>query len=684
MRKGSLILKITLIIGIIATVGICAEAGLSSVRIANIMEESSKKSLADIVSSKAETITEYVDQQFRVLDAYSMESSMAALIESNGADSEAQVAAQAYTQKLMKSIPNLDSLLYMNYEGHCYAHNVPDLVGYQSDAENVALVQGLYFQNPPNPQYSMTAVASPATGNVTLLFSKSLYSSAGKPVGYVALGLTSAKLEELLGGVKLSSSQEIEVVTVRDGEATSIYDTDTQLVTTVLEKGPMADLAAKMKDATIDEAGSISYTSLYTGKQMLGSYKYLPAYGWVLFVASDTDTLYSQAGGAVMQLWIIAALVLIVLIAISILVIRFFLKPLRNVSEALTKVADYDLNVEGEIERFKTSNDEIGTLANATSDVVDMLKGAISVLRDSSTSLNGSSGNLDDTSRKLINVSTENTAITENFSASIEQTTNAIKMVEDEINKIVALVDQVDEKVTKGAEHSESLISNAATMNDRISSNISSNVETMDQTVAAMEEAIESLQAVEEINKLADAIMDITSQTNLLSLNASIEAARAGEAGRGFAVVANEIGQLADQSKNTAMNIQKIVESSNMAVENVKSQVNRLIDYMKGDVAATYESFADHSRQYGEGISVIRETVNEIGTAMEDLGRSINEIAKEIAAVSEASEENSNGVNDIIQKNEETTQITIDIEKLAESSRSDADNLGDIVNKFKF
>ncbi len=257
-------------------------------------------------------------------------------------------------------------------------------------------------------------------------------------------------------------------------------------------------------------------------------------------------------------------------------------------------------------------------------------------------------------------------------------------MVEDEINKIVALVNQVDEKVTKGAEHSESLISNAATMNDRISSNISSNVETMDQTVAAMEEAIESLQAVEEINKLADAIMDITSQTNLLSLNASIEAARAGEAGRGFAVVANEIGQLADQSKNTAMNIQQIVESSNLAVKNVKSQVNRLIDYMKGDVAATYESFADHSRQYGEGISVIRETVNEIGTAMEDLGRSINEIAKEISAVSEASEENSNGVNDIIQKNEETTQITIDIEKLAESSRSDADNLGDIVNKFKF
>lgn len=684
MKRGSLILKIAFIIGIIATLGVCAEAALSSMRISGIMEDSSKKSLADIVSSKSETIREYVDQQFRILDAYSMEESMAALISKDGDNPEAAIKAQEYTQKLSKSITNLDSMLYMSYEGKAYCHNVPDLVGYQSDPDTVKMIQGLYWNDPPNPQYSMTAVASPATGSVTLLFSKSLYTPEGKPAGYVALGLTSAKLEELLGGVKLSPNQEIEVVTVRDGEATSIFDTDKELVTTVLEKGPMAELAKTMAGGKIDETGSISYTSSYTGKNMLGSYQYMPEYGWILFVASDTDSLYAQSGGAVVQIWIIAAIVLVVIVVISALVIRMFLRPLRNVTDALNKVAGYDLNVEGEIERYKGKSDEIGVLANATGSVVTMLKDAVTVLRNSSSSLNGSSGNLDDTSKKLINVSTENTAITENFSASIEQTTNAIKMVEDEINKIVALVDDVGQKVRQGETHSETLIANAQDMNDKVTSNIDSNVETMDQTVMAMEEAMESLKAVEKINELADAIMDITSQTNLLSLNASIEAARAGEAGKGFAVVANEIGQLADQSKNTAMNIQQIVEESNQAVENVKAQVNKLIEYMKGDVTTTYEGFAEQSREYSEGIEVIRTTVNEIGNAMNDLGESINEIAKEIAAVSDASEENSNGVNDIIQKNEETTQITIDIEKLAENSRADADNLGDIVNKFRF
>nr|MCR5389025.1 hypothetical protein [Lachnospiraceae bacterium] len=223
----------------------------------------------------------------------------------------------------------------------------------------------------------------------------------------------------------------------------------------------------------------------------------------------------------------------------------------------------------------------------------------------------------------------------------------------------------------------------AQKMNDKVNESINSNAQTMDQTLASMQVAMESLEAVKKINELADAIMDITSQTNLLSLNASIEAARAGEAGRGFAVVAGEIGKLADQSKNTAMKIQQIVDESNQAVDNVKEQVDKLTDYIRTDVTETYESFAEQSREYGDGISNIRATVDEIGSAMEALGDSINGIAREITSVTSASEENSNGVSEIMSKNEETNRITVDIERLARNSRTDADDLEDIVNKFK-
>jgi len=683
-KKGSLFVKIGLIVAIIATIGVLAEAALSSLRMSKIMEDSSKDTLAEVVSSKSETIREYAEQQFRILDAYCMESSMMQLTEGS-TDPAVLAAAEAYTVSLSSSIQNLDSLLFTNYEGVCQTHNVPDLVGYQNDAETLAMIQQVYFMDPPNPQYAMMAIASPATGDVTLLFTKSFYKTNGDPAGYVALGLTMDKINALLAEIDFSPKQEIQIVTSSsgDGSATAIYDTDPAIVTTTLESGPMAELVAKQAEGDIPEEGSISYKSDRSGKAMLGSYKYLPEYGWTLFVATDTDTLYNAADKATAQIWLIAVIVLIVIVVVTLVILKLFLKPITDVQKTLSKVANYELDVEDEIDRYRSGTDEIGKLANATSDVITMLKNAVGVLRNSSDSLIATSSELDETSKKLVNVASENTAVTQNFSAGIDRTSSAIKLVDEEINKIVQLVEEVGSKVKQGEENSENLITNATKMNEQVNSNIDANVQTMDTTVVAMQEAMDSLAAVEKINELADAIMDITSQTNLLSLNASIEAARAGEAGRGFAVVAGEIGQLAEQSKNTAMNIQQIVEASNHAVENVKMQVDKLIEYMKGDVSGTYESFAASSREYGEGIKAIRDTVDEIGTAMSSLGSSVNQIAKEITAVTNASEENSDGVSDIMRKNEETNQITADIEKLAETSRSDADNLVGIVGQFK-
>lgn len=80
---------------------------------------------------------------------------------------------------------------------------------------------------------------------------------------------------------------------------------------------------------------------------------------------------------------------------------------------------------------------------------------------------------------------------------------------------------------------------------------------------------LDSLKSLSQINGMAEEILEIANQTNLLSINASIDAARSGELGRGFAVVAEEIGKLAETSKMTAARIRELCESSNGSIEEV-------------------------------------------------------------------------------------------------------------------
>ena len=142
----------------------------------------------------------------------------------------------------------------------------------------------------------------------------------------------------------------------------------------------------------------------------------------------------------------------------------------------------------------------------------------------------------------------------------------------------------------------------------------------------AIEKAIGELQSLMRIDEMAAQILDITSQTNLLSLNASIEAARAGEAGRGFSVVADEIRQLAEQSKDAVVNIQNVTGKVNDAITKLSGDSNRLLEFVKEDVQNAFVMFGEMGTHYNNDASDINDMVMDFTAVAEELLSSVKTV----------------------------------------------------------
>ena len=155
---------------------------------------------------------------------------------------------------------------------------------------------------------------------------------------------------------------------------------------------------------------------------------------------------------------------------------------------------------------------------------------------------------------------------------------------------------------------------------------------------------------VQQIEVLSSAIMEITNQTNLLALNASIEAARAGEAGKGFAVVATEIGGLADQSKQTVTQIQKVTEEVTTSVAQLSSDAEQLLAFVGNDVVASYDMFDAVADAYNQDAGKIDALISDFSATSEELLASIDGVLDAMEGIATATNEGAKGTTDIAQK----------------------------------
>ena len=681
MKIKKLSTRITLFVVVATIIGVLVLSLLAATNIFGVMKTEAVNQLQGIVQSNTELIDSYVQKQNAYMDGFYAIDAVDNMV-NNQNDPEAVAGAQAVIVKYAQIIPNQLSMFFTDANGKTLIDSLPNMVGYQNDPETTEFLRQLYDNETKTPLCGIVSVVSPATNDITLIATYSTFDRNQNYAGYLCAELDKTEFYELLGRIHAADNQEVVLTGANNSQV--YYSTNPDEITLASENPGVLDAIAKCTSGEEGSlAGTVSYVQPATGKTMLGYYQYMPQADWLLFVGADESELYKGAQDSSNQIMLIGIVVIIVTAVVLAFLIGALIKPIRKVEKALSRVAEHDITENKDLDGLSKRADELGKLARCTQEVINTLKDAVGLFRNCSGALSESSSDLNNASKLLGEVTVENKDIADNLSVKINETNDSIESIHEEIDNIVNLVSEVTEKVEAGEKESQSLIDSASANNEKIDAEIEQNMATLQQTMANMQEALESLKAVEQINELAEDIMSITSQTNLLSLNASIEAARAGEAGKGFAVVAGEIGQLADQSKETAMNITEIVAASNKSVVNVRDQVTKLIDFIKEDVISSFEVFSEQSKHYDEGIGEIKKAVMGIGDAMESLTKSIEEIARRITSVNDASVENTEGVTNILGKNTQATDVSVNIERLAETSRANAQSLKDAINQFK-
>ncbi len=359
------------------------------------------------------------------------------------------------------------------------------------------------------------------------------------------------------------------------------------------------------------------------------------------------DTLKSVYNSAIVSVDIIAVLS-VILFVFAFIGIQFkVILPIKKTDKSIKEIMSDIDNRQGDLtKRVKVyQNDEIGALAMGINAFIERLQNIMKTVTDSASDMNDIATEVS-TSMVNSNASvTDLSAVTQELSATMTEVGNNAEIINGNVNSVSGDVDTIASKTTEINDYTKKMKEHADSMENTARENMRVTNEKVNEILEVLEKAIRESESVKQVNTLSQDILDISEQTNLLSLNASIEAARAGEAGKGFAVVATQISKLASESQEAVNRIQEINTVVTTAVNNLAEQSKELINYMKGSILGDFQSFVVAGGEYRENAAYIEGVMEEFTVKTEVLNKSVNSIAISIDSISHAISEGVNGVS---------------------------------------
>lgn len=481
--------------------------------------------------------------------------------------------------------------------------------------------------------------------------------------------LNQAYLETLIGDVCINDLDSSYAYVV-GSDGTMIYHPDESKVGQPVESAPIKQVVADLEAGKEQQKGLVIYE--FRGAEKYAAYYVTSNKAAILVITADRgdilsakDAIYARAGGA-------AIVIFIVLGIISFLIASKMTRPIVEITNVIKRFSSLNFAESPTTIRISKRKDETGQMARAIGDLRKKLVTIVSHIKSQSELLYNASTELDtNASHTTSTVGNVETAVNEIATGATNQASETQKATDDIVN------------MGNMIEHTNSQVENLTNTANLMRESSEEAAATLKELDNINQQAIASIDVIYEqtnitnisalkIKEATTLISSIAEETNLLSLNASIEAARAGEAGRGFAVVASQIQKLADQSNESANQIDQIIhaliEDSEKAVKTM-DEVKTIMNLQSENVHKTGQVF----EQVRDGISSSISGVGEIATKTTQLDKARGDVVDVVQNLTAIAQQNAAST-------EETSASVMEVSNVMQEIMENANRLKEIAS----
>lgn len=450
-----------------------------------------------------------------------------------------------------------------------------------------------------------------------------------------------------LSDVKLEGMDSSYVYVVKN-DGTMLYHPTKEKVGQPVENAVIKGVVQQLQDGKKPGTTVVEYD--FNGTTKYSAYTILNNENILVLTADESEALAGITTVTGVAVGIIAIVVLIAII-ISFIMGRRLMRPLVKVSTIIEDVANG--NIEADFSVVKETNDEIGLIIEKMKELTQSLGNIVGRIRNSSDTMSANSYELNDTSSQTLAANNEISKAVEDVAEGSTGMAASISNINENLLEMSNETKDINESVNEIRNQTTAVQDSSKIMNDKIKS-MQDSSHKMDDGISAISKRIETVNTtVDKVSNIVSVIEEISSETNLLSLNASIEAARAGDAGKGFAVVAQEIRVLSD--------------NTNTELENIKQIISSLVEECRYCVQASGTIVEDNAKQKEE----IKAVLDEFGALDEQIQKTAekaDEIEELVTAMIELNDDitkSSHSLTDVSAANAAATEeMNANIEEL--------------------